>query len=42
MSQQFADNKLTFQSDDAWMVQCLSLATIGMLAYMHLSSIIIA
>jgi len=29
-----------FSSENTWMVHCLSLATIGMLAYMQLSTII--
>lgn len=32
-----APDKMTFASEDSWMVQCLSLATIGMLAYMHIA-----
>lgn len=34
------DNKMTFQTEDTWMVQCLSLATIGILAYLHISTVI--
>lgn len=36
------DHKMTFQSENAWMVQCLSLATIGMLAYMHIAPVVYA
>lgn len=30
--QNLKDNKMTFQSEDSWAVQCLSLAAIGFLA----------
>ena len=30
-------NKMTFSSENAWVVQLFSLATIGMLAYMHIA-----
>lgn len=33
-------NKITFQSEDSWMVQCLSLAMVGMLTYMHIAPIV--
>ena len=38
--QDLQDNKMTFQNDYSWMVQCLSLATIGMLTYLHIAPII--
>lgn len=38
--QNLEDNKMTFQSEDAWMVQILSLATIGVLAYFQIAPII--
>ena len=31
---------MTFQGENSWMVQCLSLATIGMLAYMQIAPVI--
>lgn len=36
------DNNMTFQNSNSWMVQCLSLATIGMLAYMQISPVIMS
>lgn len=35
-----APNNMTFQSEHAWMVQCLSLAMIGLLTYLNLAPII--
>ena len=35
-----APNKVTFQNADTWMVQCLSLAVIGLLAYLHIAPMI--
>lgn len=35
-------NKMTFRSENSWMVQCLSLATVGMLAYMHIAPAVYA
>ena len=35
-----APNKMTFQTENSWMVQCLSLAMIGMLSYMHIAPIV--
>ena len=35
-------NKMTFSSENAWVVQCFSLATIGMLAYMHIAPVVYA
>lgn len=32
-----APNKMTFSSENSWVVQCLSLATIGMLAFLHIA-----
>lgn len=37
-----APNKMTFQSENAWMVQCLSLAAVGVLAYLHMAPIFAA
>ena len=37
-----APNKMTFQTENSWMVQCLSLATVGMLAYMHIAPVVMA
>ncbi len=34
------DNIMTFQTEDSWLVQCLSLALIGMLTYLHIATII--
>jgi hypothetical protein len=31
------DMKMTFANENSWMVQCLSLATIGVLAYFHIA-----
>jgi hypothetical protein len=33
---------MTFNSENSWMVQCLSLATIGMLAYMQIAPVVMA
>jgi len=30
-------NHLTFKSEDSWMVQCLTLAAVGILAYLHMA-----
>ncbi len=35
-----APNEMTFMSEDAWVVQCFSLAAIGMLAYMHIAPVV--
>lgn len=35
-------NKMSFQNEDSWMIQCLSLATIGLLAYMHIAPMVYA
>jgi len=35
-----APNNMTFQSENSWMVQCLSLAMIGMLTYMQIAPIV--
>ena len=35
-----SDIQMTFQSENAWMVQCLSLAALGMLTYLHLAPMI--
>ncbi len=32
--------KMSFSNENSWMVQCLSLATIGMLAYMHIAPVV--
>ena len=34
-------NNITFQTENSWMVQCLSLATIGVLAYMQIAPAIV-
>lgn len=31
------DMKMTFANENSWMVQCLSLATIGVLAYFNIA-----
>jgi hypothetical protein len=31
------DNKMTFQTEHSWIIQCLSLATVGLLAYMQIA-----
>ncbi|MEY2665441.1 MAG: hypothetical protein RLZZ480_546 [Candidatus Parcubacteria bacterium] len=31
----------TFNSEHAWMVQCLSLAALGLLTYMHIAPMIV-
>lgn len=33
---------MTFMSEDAWVVQCLSLAALGMLAYLQIAPIVYA
>jgi len=33
-------NDMTFQNSNSWMVQCLSLATIGLLAFMQISPVV--
>ncbi len=35
-----APNKMTFQTEHSWMVQCLSLAMVGLLAYMHIAPLV--
>jgi len=35
-------DKSTFQTEDSWMLQCLSLATIGVLAYMQIAPAVMA
>lgn len=31
----------TFSNENSWIVQCLSLATIGVLAYFHIAPVIL-
>ncbi len=33
-------NNMTFQTEHSWMVQCLSLAMVGLLGYMQISQAI--
>lgn len=40
--QDLIKNDIMSQSENNWMVQCLSLATIGMLAYMHIAPAVMA
>jgi hypothetical protein len=35
-----SDVEMTFNSEHAWMVQCLSLAALGLLTYLHIAPII--
>jgi hypothetical protein len=35
-----SDVKMTFASEHAWMVQCLSLAMLGLLTYLHIAPIV--
>lgn len=35
-----SDVQMTFNSEHAWMVQCLSLAALGLLTYLHIAPII--
>jgi hypothetical protein len=37
--QKLEDNKMTFRSENSWLVQCLSLAALSMMTYLHLSTI---
>ena len=32
--------KMTFANENSWAVQCLSLATIGVLAYFHIAPVV--
>ncbi len=34
------NNNMTFQSEHSWIVQCLSLAMLGVLTYLHLAPIV--
>lgn len=31
---------MTFSNEDSWMVQCLNLAALGMLAYLHIAPVV--
>lgn len=33
-------NNMTFRSENSWVVQCFSLAAIGMLAYMQIAPVV--
>lgn len=35
--EQTHDMKMTFSNENSWVVQCLSLATIGVLAYLQIA-----
>ncbi|MCB9814643.1 hypothetical protein H6784_04475 [Candidatus Nomurabacteria bacterium] len=39
---QTSNKQSVFQSENAWMVQCLSLATIGLLTYIHIAPMVYA
>ncbi|MEN9922142.1 MAG: hypothetical protein RL097_418 [Candidatus Parcubacteria bacterium] len=39
--QNLEDNKLTFQNEHSWMVQLLTLAMVGALAYLQLAPMIV-
>jgi len=32
----------TFANEDSWAIQCLTLAALGMLSYMHIAEMVIA
>ncbi|MFT7645227.1 MAG: hypothetical protein ACI9BF_000903 [Candidatus Paceibacteria bacterium] len=34
------DTKMTFQGENSWMVQCLSLAAVALLGYMHIAPVV--
>ena len=36
------DSKMTFQGENSWMVQCLSLAAVGLLGYMQIAPAVMA
>lgn len=36
------DTKTTFGSEDLWVVQCFSLAALGLLAYMQIAPVVYA
>ncbi len=38
--QNLEPNNMTFNTEHSWMVQCLSLAMVGLLTYLHLAPII--
>lgn len=40
MSPQKSDVEMTFNSENSWMVQCLSLATLGLLTYLHVAPVV--
>ena len=40
MSPEKSDSELTFNSEHSWMVQCLSLATLGLLTYLHVAPVV--
>ncbi len=33
-------NKMTFQTEHSWMVQCLSLAMVGLLTYLQIAPLV--
>ncbi len=39
--QNLEDNKLTFQNEHSWMIQLLTLAMVGALAYLQLAPMIV-
>ena len=38
--QNLEDNKMSFQSENSWMVQCLSLAMLGTLTYLYIAPMV--
>jgi hypothetical protein len=36
-----SDVDMTFNSEHSWMVQCLSLAALGLVTYMHIAPMIV-
>lgn len=40
ISQKNSDMQQTFANENSWMVQCLSLAALGMMTYLHLAPLI--
>ena len=35
-----SDIEMTFSGEHSWMVQCLSLATLGLLTYLHIAPMV--
>jgi hypothetical protein len=41
MSPEKSDVDMTFRSENSWMVQCLSLAALGLVTYIHIAPMIV-